>query len=83
MGYEMSTMERMWTEIPQMTLDAARVLGVDSQVGSIDSGKVANLVVLTGDPLEIRSQIRHVIIAGRDVPLDNSQVELFKKYMSR
>jgi hypothetical protein len=33
--------------------------------------------------LEIRSQIRRVIIAGRDVPLDNSQVELFKKYMSR
>ncbi len=66
-----------------LTLDAARVLGVDSQVGSIDAGKVANLVVLTGDPLEIRSQVRHVIIAGRDVPLDNSQVELFKKYMSR
>jgi len=69
--------------IKALTLDAARVLGVDSQVGSIDAGKVANLVVLTGDPLEIRSQIRHVIIAGRDVPLDNSQLELFKKYMSR
>jgi len=69
--------------IKALTLDAARILGVDSQVGSIDAGKVANLVVVTGDPLEIRSQIRHVIIAGRDVPLDNSQVELFKKYMSR
>ena len=69
--------------IKALTLDAARVLGVDSQVGSIDAGKVANLVVLTGDPLEIRSQIRHVIIAGRDVPLDNSQLELFKKYMAR
>ena len=66
-----------------MTLDAARILGVDGQVGSIDAGKVANLVVLTGDPLEVRSQIRHVIVAGRDVPLDNSQVELFKKYMAR
>jgi len=69
--------------IKALTLDAARGLGVDSQIGSIDAGKVANLVVLTGDPLEIRSQIRHVIIAGRDVPLDNSQVELFKKYMAR
>ena len=66
-----------------LTLDAARVLGVDSQVGSIETGKVANLVVLRGDPLEIRSQIQHVIIAGHDLPLDNSQVELFKKYMSR
>ncbi len=69
--------------IKALTLDAARILGVDAQVGSIEAGKIANLVVLTGDPLEIRSQIRHVIIAGRDVPLDNSQVELFKKYMSR
>ena len=69
--------------IKALTLDAARILGVDSQVGSIEAGKVANLVVISGDPLEIRSQIRHVIIAGRDVPLDNSQVELFKKYMAR
>ncbi len=69
--------------IKALTLDAARILGVDSQAGSIDPGKVANLVVVTGDPLEIRSQIRRVIIAGREVPLDNSQVELFKKYMSR
>ena len=69
--------------IKALTLDAARILGVDSQVGSIEAGKVANLVVISGDPLEIRSQIQHVIIAGRDVPLDNSQVELFKKYMAR
>ena len=65
--------------IKALTLDAARILGVDGQAGSIDAGKIANLVVVTGDPLEIRSQIRHVIVAGRDVPLDNSQVELFKK----
>ena len=53
--------------IKALTLDAARILGVDSQVGSIEAGKVANLVVVTGDPLEIRSQIRHVVIAGRDI----------------
>ena len=66
-----------------LTLDAARILGVDSQVGSIEAGKVANLVVLTGEPFEVRSQIRHVVIAGRDIPLDNSHVALFKKYMAR
>ncbi len=69
--------------IKALTLDAARILGVDSQVGSIEAGKIANLVVVNGDPLEIRSHIQHVIIAGRDVSLDNSQVELFKKYMAR
>jgi imidazolonepropionase-like amidohydrolase len=69
--------------IKALTLDAARILGVDSQVGSIEAGKIANLVVINGDPLEVRSQIRHVVIAGRDVSLDNSHVALFKKYMAR
>jgi imidazolonepropionase-like amidohydrolase len=66
-----------------MTLDAARILGVDSQVGSIEPGKLANLVVMKGDALEIRSQIEHVVIAGRDVPLESKHTELYKKYMAR
>jgi imidazolonepropionase-like amidohydrolase len=66
-----------------MTLDAARILGVDSQVGSIEPGKLANLVVEKGDALEITSQIEHVIIAGRDVPLETRQTELYKRYLAR
>jgi hypothetical protein len=66
-----------------ITLDAARILGVDNQIGSIEPGKLANLVVMKGDALEIRSQIQHVIIAGRDVPLDSKQTELYKRYMAR
>jgi imidazolonepropionase-like amidohydrolase len=66
-----------------ITLDAARILGVDSQVGSIEPGKLANLVVIKGDALEIRSQIQHVVIAGRDVPLDSKHTELYKRFMAR
>jgi imidazolonepropionase-like amidohydrolase len=69
--------------IRAMTLDAARILGVDSVVGSIEPGKLANLVVEKGDALEITSQIQHVVIAGRDVPLDTRQTELYKRYMAR
>lgn len=69
--------------IRAMTLDAARILGVDTQVGSIEPGKLANLVVEKGDALEITSQIEHVIIAGRDVPLETRQTELYKRYMAR
>jgi imidazolonepropionase-like amidohydrolase len=69
--------------IRAMTLDAARILGVDSVVGSIEPGKLANLVVEKGDALEITSQIQHVVIAGRDVPLDTRQTELYKQYMAR
>lgn len=69
--------------IKALTLDAAKILGVDAAVGSIETGKIANLVVVKGDPLEIRSVIQHVVIAGKDLPLDNKQVELFKKYLAR
>ena len=66
-----------------MTLDAARILGVDSQVGSIEPGKLANLVMVKGDLTEIRSELLHVIVAGRDVPLDSKHTELYKRYMAR
>ena len=69
--------------IKALTINAAKILGVDSQVGSIEGGKLANLVVLKGDPIEIRSQIQHVVIAGRDVPLESKHTELFKRYMAR
>jgi imidazolonepropionase-like amidohydrolase len=69
--------------IRALTLDAAKILGVDGLVGSIEGGKLANLVVVRGDPLEIRSRITHVVIAGRSVPLESKHTELFKRYMSR
>ena len=69
--------------IRAMTLDAAKILGVDSQVGSIEAGKLANLVVIKGDAVEIRSDILHVVVAGRDVPLTSKHTELYKRFMAR
>jgi imidazolonepropionase-like amidohydrolase len=69
--------------IRALTLDAARILGIDSEVGSIDKGKLANLIVVQGDVTEIRSEIRHVIVAGRDVPLTTKQTELYRRYAAR
>ncbi len=66
-----------------MTLDAAKIFGADKLVGSIEPGKIANLVVTNGDAMEIRSRVLHVVIAGRDVPLTNKQTELFNRYMGR
>ncbi len=66
-----------------MTLDAAKIFGADKLVGSIEVGKVANLVVTNGDAMEIRSRVMHVVIAGKDVPLQNKQTELFNRYMGR
>jgi imidazolonepropionase-like amidohydrolase len=66
-----------------MTLDAAKIFGADALIGSIEAGKVANLVVTNGDAMEIRSRVLHVVIAGQDVPLQNKQTELFNRYMGR
>jgi imidazolonepropionase-like amidohydrolase len=74
------------------TQQGARAAGDDAGRGEdsarqacwrIEAGKVANLVVTNGDAMEIRSRVMHVIIAGKDVPLQNKQTELFNRYMGR
>jgi hypothetical protein len=47
------------------------------------AGKIANLFIAKGDPLEVRTAITHVVIAGRDVPLDNKQLALYERYAKR
>jgi len=66
-----------------LTIDAAEILGVADQIGSIEPGKIANLVVSQGDPLEVRTTISHVVINGRDVSLDNKQLALYERYSRR
>lgn len=63
-----------------VTLEAAEVLGIAADYGSIERGKVANLVVLTGDPLQPLSRIERVYIRGREVPPTSHQTELRDRY---
>ncbi len=69
--------------IKAMTINAAKIFGADRMIGTLEPGKIANLVVVNGDPLEIRSRIQHVVIAGRDIPRESKHTELFKRYMGR
>jgi imidazolonepropionase-like amidohydrolase len=66
-----------------LTTSPAEIFGVADRIGSIEAGKIANLIVAKGDPLEVRTLITHVVIAGRDVPLDNSQLALYERYSKR
>ena len=66
-----------------LTINAAEILGVGDRLGSIEPGKIANLVVSKGDPLEARTEVTHVIINGQDVSLDNKQLGLYQRYMKR
>ena len=66
-----------------VTIYPAEILGVADRVGSIEQGKIANLIVTDGDPLEIRTQVRHLFIDGRQIPLTSRHTELYEKYKSR
>ena len=69
--------------IKALTINAADILGVGGQLGSLEPGKQANLFIAKGDPLEIRTEVTHVIIAGRDVPLANKHLALYERYKAR
>jgi imidazolonepropionase-like amidohydrolase len=69
--------------IKALTINAADILGVADRMGSIEPGKDANLLVSKGDPLEIRTTISQVVIAGKDVDLDNKHQALFERFMAR
>ena len=69
--------------IKALTINSAEILGVADRLGSIERGKQANLLVAKGDPLEVRTEIVHVIIGGRDVPLANKHLALYERYSTR
>ncbi len=66
-----------------VTRNAAEILGVGDRFGTIEEGKVANLIVTDGDPLEIATQVRYLFIDGKPTPTDNKQLELYQKYIAR
>src|SRR6202040_504352 len=53
------------------------------QVGTVESGKIANVIVTNGDPLEITSELRYLFIRGQLTSLDNRHKRLFEKYSAR
>src|SRR5258708_7451849 len=63
-----------------ITLNPAQMWGVDKDLGSLDAGKLANVVVANGDPLDVKTDVKHVFIAGQEIPLVSKQTELRDQY---
>lgn len=63
-----------------ITLTPAETFGVADRYGSLDAGKVANVVIWSGDPFEFTTGVEHVFIRGREIPLTSRQTELFQRY---
>jgi len=69
--------------LKSVTLYPAQILNVSDRLGSIEVGKMANLVVTDGDLLEIRTHIRYLFIDGRQVPLTSRHTELNDAFKNR
>jgi imidazolonepropionase-like amidohydrolase len=64
-------------------LNAAQIFGLADQLGTIEPGKIANLIVTNGDPLEIQTELRYLFIKGRLTSTDNRHKELYEQYRKR
>ena len=64
-----------------ITLNAAKILGVDEITGSLEKGKDANIIISNGDILDMKtSNVTQAFIQGREVSLDNKQKQLNERY---
>jgi imidazolonepropionase-like amidohydrolase len=66
-----------------LTINPARIFGVADRYGSLEAGKVADVVVTTGDPLDARTDYRYVFIRGQLIPKDDRQTRLYERYRAR
>jgi len=66
-----------------LTINPAKMFGIDNRLGSLEVGKDADLFVTTGDPLDARSVVKYLFINGKRVNLDNWWETQYKKWKSR
>ena len=67
--------------VQAITLNTAKILGIDKQTGSLETGKDANIIISDGDLLDIKtSNISSAFIQGRQINLDNKQKQLYERY---
>jgi imidazolonepropionase-like amidohydrolase len=67
-----------------ITLNNAKILGIDDKTGTIESGKDANIVVSTGDILDISgNNVELAFINGRNISLDNKHKQLYRRFQAK
>ncbi len=69
--------------LKSVTIYPAQILGVADRLGSIEVGKMANVVVTDGDILDPRTTVKYVFINGRLIPLTSRHTDLFDSFKDR
>jgi imidazolonepropionase-like amidohydrolase len=66
-----------------ITLYPAQIMNLANQLGSIEAGKMANIVITDGDLLDARTHVRYLFINGRKLPLTSRHTELYEQFKNR
>lgn len=66
-----------------VTLSAAEIMGVEQQIGSLTEGKLANLIITDGSPLQHTSHIKVVCVGGKLLSPESKQTRLYERYRGR
>ncbi len=66
-----------------VTINAAEMLGISDKVGSLEVGKEATLIITTGTPLDMTTDIIQSYIQGREIDMNDIQKHFFKKYLEK
>ena len=66
-----------------ITINSAEILGAGDRIGSIEKGKTADLILTDGDPLQARTNIKQMFIAGRPVSLESRHTREYEKWIKR
>jgi len=66
-----------------VTIYPAQIFSLGDQIGTIEQGKLANLIVTNGDPLELTTDVKYLFIRGQLTSMDNRHLRLYEKYSKR
>ncbi|HUE43033.1 MAG TPA: amidohydrolase family protein [Candidatus Sulfotelmatobacter sp.] len=66
-----------------VTIYPAQIFGLSDQLGTLENGKIANIIVTNGDPLELTTDVRYLFIKGQLMSTRNKHQELYEKYLNR
>jgi len=66
-----------------VTINPAQVFGLGSQIGTLELGKIANVIITNGDPLELKTDVKYLFIKGQLTSTENKHHRLYEKYLNR
>ena len=66
-----------------LTINPAEMFGVGKELGTIEPGKMANIIVTTGDLLELNTEVKYLFINGQLTSTDNKHKQLYEEFRKR